>query len=69
MAITIKRPIWNRSHGTIYKPDTTNEVKSLKATTFTIEKVGRTIIIRGAIDSAPKIISHFRYFNIIFADC
>ena len=59
----------------MYKTDTKNEAKRLKATFFAIPKFGIVITKWGAIekskqfDRAPKIISHFGGTKIFFVDC
>ena len=48
-AITIWRPIQKRSHEPIDKPNTKNEAKELRATTFAIAKLEEEITDWGAI--------------------
>ena len=57
--ITIWEAIQKRSHVPIYKTYTKIEAKRLRATTFAICKVGKTITKWGEIEKSPMLLSEY----------
>ena len=73
-AITEWEGLQKRSHGPIYKTDTKNEAKWLRAITNWGSREKSPILLSQYMknyhfDTALKIISHFRGTNNIFVDC